>query len=503
MQEQTAEEVSERVLDLNLLDARQLEAVWSEFGTREVPASNFINLLVRRELLTNYQVERLRRGERAGFFYGDYKVLYLVGTGSFARVYRAVHRSTGKVVAVKVLRKRFCEVPGQKEQFLREGQMGTGLRHPNIVPIYEVHSEGRVYFLVMDFIEGHNLREFLKVRHKLAAAEATRLMAEVLAGLAYAFERGITHRDLKLSNVLVSSTGRAQLVDFGLAAVDDNLSDDALSNHPNPRTIDYAALERATGVRKDDPRSDIYFAGCIYYHMLTGQAPLYEKVDRLHRLSVSRFENIVPITQLDATLPASVTMVVKKAMELAPRRRYQAPAEMLADLAAVSRRLQVGGRAQADGEWQEQGAAGDSGDELFSEGASRTVMIVESNRSMQDLFRDRLKKYGYRVLVVSDPSRALDRLRAAPCPADCVVFSASQLGRASLEAYNKLSTIKSIKDLPALLLLDKGQGSWKDSALVADHRLAVMLPIKFREFRRALNKLLTQQAGQGTGDPPR
>lgn len=499
MEDQTAEQIAQRIFDLNLLDTRQLEAVWSEFGTRDVPAGEFLSLLLRRELLTNYQVERMRRGERTGFFYGDYKVLYLVGTGSFARVYRAVHKDTGKVVAVKVLRKRFSDNPVQKEQFLREGEMGTTLRHVNIVPIYEVHSDGRFYFLVMDFIEGRNLREFMKVRQKLEAAEATRLILEISLGLAYAFERGITHRDLKLSNVLISSKGRAQLVDFGLAAIADNITDDAISNHPNPRTIDYAALERTTGVRKDDPRSDIYFAGCIYYNMLTGQSPLCE-TDRLHRLSITRFEHIVPINKVEPDLPSTVLLVVKKAMELAPSRRYQTPAEIVSDLQKVSGRLTSPSGAHPAGDVTSAGMTGVDRDEPLSEGASRTVMIVESNPSMQDLFRDRLKKHGYRVLVISDPARALDRLGSKPCPADCVVFSARELGRASLEAYNKLGKLEATKDLPALLLLDRAQGKWKETAVLGSHRTTVMLPLKFREFRRALQRLFSQQAGRGNGD---
>ena len=105
--------------------------------------------LLGRGILTNYQFDRLARGEKAGFYYGDYKVLYLVGTGSFARVYRAVHRETEQVVALKVLRSRYSENPVQTEQFLREGSMGAKLRHPNIVPIYEVFSQRRLHFLVM------------------------------------------------------------------------------------------------------------------------------------------------------------------------------------------------------------------------------------------------------------------------------------------------------------------------------------------------------------------
>ena len=189
------------------------------------------------------------RGDRNGFFYGDYKVLYLIGTGTFARVYRAAHRHTGDIRAVKVLRRRFADNPIESERFLREGQMGATLRHPNIVPIYEVLSAGGTPFLVMDFIEGRNLREFIKIRKKFEPAEATRIVADVAAGLAYAFERGICHRDLKMSNVLVSSRGQSKLVDFGLAAAEGQEDDETA----NPRTIDYAGLERATGVRKDDP----------------------------------------------------------------------------------------------------------------------------------------------------------------------------------------------------------------------------------------------------------
>ena len=101
MVEKSAEEFARRAFDLNLLDERQLESVWSELGTRNVSSTELQRVLVRRGLLTNYQVDRLARGEKAGFFYGEYKVLYLVGTGSFARVYRAVQKDTGKVVAVK------------------------------------------------------------------------------------------------------------------------------------------------------------------------------------------------------------------------------------------------------------------------------------------------------------------------------------------------------------------------------------------------------------------
>ena len=486
MDEYTAEDLSQRIMQLNLLDARQLQAAWSQFSTRDVSPDEFLNRLVRRGLMTNYQVERLKRGEKTGFFYGDYKVLYLVGTGTFARVYRAVHNETEQIVAVKVLRKRFSDEPKEKDQFLHEGKVGTTLRHPNIVPIFEVHTFGRSHFLVMEFVEGQNLREFMKIRRKLSPLEATRIIADVSAGLAYAFQQGITHRDLKLSNVLLSSTGRAQLVDFGLAAIDDNLSDDAVAEHPNPRTIDYAALERSTGVRKGDPRSDVYFCGCMYYHLLTGEAALLETTDRIQRLNKSRFENARPVNDLEPDLPVYLTMVVNKAMEFRPERRYQTPAEMHSELKATIQRLNAAKTVEKTGAETPEGIT--PGDMM--EGISRSVMIVESNASLQDRFREGLKKLGYRVLVIRDPSRALERLNSSPCPVDCVVFSTRELGRASLDAYNQLLQLEHTRNLPAVLLLDQAQATWEKHAELTSHRVSLVMPIKFKQFRRALKDLI-------------
>src|SRR5690606_10889783 len=134
----------------------------------------------------------------------------------------------------------------------------------------------------------------------------------------YAFERGVTHRDLKLSNVLISSSGQAMLVDFGLASVASKGTEENDLDSPNLRTIDYAGLERATGVRKDDPRSDIYFAGCIFYNMLSGEPPLFETKDRVQRLSVTRFQDVVPIHRLMPNLPHHLVQIVNRAMDLNP-----------------------------------------------------------------------------------------------------------------------------------------------------------------------------------------
>lgn len=487
MSQPTAEQIGERARDLELVTERQLQEIWSGFGSRNVPLGDFLQLMVRREMLTNYQVDRLLKGERTGFFFGNYKVLYLVGTGTFARVYRAVHKETGQVVAVKVLRKRYSDSPSQSSQFVREGQVGCSLRHPNIVPIYEVISERRSHFLVMEFVEGRNLREFMKIRRKLDPIEATRMMIDVASGLQYAFERGMTHRDLKMSNVLISSLGQAKLVDFGLAAVDSSVSDEKLLDAGNPRTIDYAALERATGVRKDDTRSDIYFMGCMYYHMLTGVPPLAETHDRSHRLSKTRFQKITPIQEADPSVPNNATLVVNKAMMLDPERRYQTPGAMLTDLHAVSRRL----------------AEGDTGEEIqrdespavFSQEGQQSVMVVESNARMQNVFRDGFKRAGYRVLLTSDPQRALDRFQEDKPPADCVLLCAQELGESAVVAFNALAEDPKTALTPAILLLDDSQSQWKRGVKTAPHRVVLGMPITMKRLRDTLIALIPPGSG--------
>jgi len=483
----TAEKVAQRAFDLGLLDERQLRQVWAELGSRDATSDELLNVLLRREFLTNYQVERLMKGDRQGFFFGPYRVLYLVGAGSFARVYRAVHQQTGQVVALKVLRNRYSENPVQFGQFLREGQLGCTLRHPNIVPTYEVVSENKSHFLVMEFVEGWNLREFVKIRKQFDPPEAVRLMISITEGVKYAFERGLTHRDLKMNNVLISSLGVAKLVDFGLAALDDTLGDELASDLPNTRTVDYAALERVTGVRKDDTRSDIYFLGCIFYNMLTGQPPLSETRDRMHRLSKSRFLGVTPIKKVAPDLSPAVTIVVNKAMMLDPHRRYQTPAAMLADLNIAAERLRENSQ-QAGGVTKKASAASHKKQPAQPR---RSVMVVESNTSMQDIFREGFKRVGYRVLVISDPDRALARFRQDSTAADCLLVNAQQLGHRAVDVFNQLGETGSTDFIPIVLLLDEEQLDWVDEAFTNDHRVVLKMPITMKKVRSVMAKLLT------------
>src|SRR4029079_6022234 len=194
----TAEQLAQRALDVNVIDDAQLQGVWSALGTTTAPLGAFQQEVLRRGLLTQYQLERLMRAEsRTGFYYGDYKVLYCVGAGTFARVFRAVHRTNGKMYAVTVLRNSLSNPKGTHEKtgkslkiyielFRGEGEFGIKLKHPNIVEIHEVYSHGLTHYIVMDFVEGRNLREFYRAGRKFGYVEAAHITEGVMAGLNYA-----------------------------------------------------------------------------------------------------------------------------------------------------------------------------------------------------------------------------------------------------------------------------------------------------------------------------
>lgn len=486
----TPETFAQRVQQLGLAEQREIDLARAELGSGDITVDELVRSMLRNGLLTTLQLDKIMRGESTGFFFGEYKLLYLIGAGTFARVYRVSKGSSQEVFALKVLRKRFRDEVAQLDQFLREGRMGLRLRHPNIVSIIEVVPDVRNPFMVMEFVEGQTLRELVNIRKTLDAMTALRLLHDVAAGLAYAATLGISHRDMKMSNVLVSSDGKAKLVDFGLAALADRNNPDQIADCPNARAIDYAALERGTGVRKDDPRSDIYFAGCMLYHMLSGKSPLTETRDRMARLNVTRFSEVPPIHQIIKDIPPPAAQVVAKSMEFDPEKRIQSAALLQAEIKAAMERLASGKhqRISETGEYQ------DDGELPTNEGEGRTIMLVESKIELQNAIREPLKKRGYRVLVISDPQRALKRFDPnEDPPADCVVFSAHELGNQALDAFNKFATDEHTATIPAVLLVGQQQQFIVGRAKMDTHRRMLSMPLKVKQLRQMIRSLLASR----------
>lgn len=475
----TAEQLAHLVGELDLVAHAPLGDAVREFGRHDAPAEEFGTALVRREFITGYQLERLLRGERTGYFYGRAKVLYQIGAGSFARVFRAVHRDTGAILAVKVLRSRFATDAEKQAAFRHEGEMGRLLRHPNIVAIEDVGQEQGASYINMEFVEGQTLRELVRIRGAVDLPRALDIIQQMLAGLEYAHRRGVTHRDLKASNVIVSSAGQAKLVDFGLAGVDE-AGDKALGRMEKPRTIDYAALEKLTGMRDDGVRSDIYFAGTVAYLVLSGTPALAESRDRNVRGDPRRFAAVEPLAARAPHLPREVVEFVGRMMHLDPLERWQTAADARRALEQVAAR-------QADAAERPAAAAPTVAAAAATKGS---VMVVESMEKDQQSLRQFFTKLGYRVLVTESPQRALTRFSTTPPPADCLVISAQTLGVAAVEAFNALSADPFYAAVPAVLLTNPKQEAIAAQARVDDRRRVVRMPVSAADLSRLLGDLL-------------
>jgi len=463
----SGEQLLQRLLEVNLLDSNQLQEIRSQVSS--IPSAEDVQqYCLRQNWLTNWQLDRVLKDYRQGYYYGKYKVLYMCGAGTFARVYRCSSPDAGDNVALKLLRSRHSDNEQIIAQFMREGEIGQKLRHPNVVNVYDVVSERDAHWFAMEFVEGNTLREFLKIRKKLEPLEATRIMIDVLSGLTYAHKLGYSHRDIKLTNVLVSSLGTAKIADFGLAA-----------RQPGEvvRTVDYAGLEKATGAPKDDPRSDIFFLGCMLYHITTGTAPLTETKDRIARGAPSRFLNVAPPHQAPG-VPDPLLQILVRSMALNPTQRYQRPAEMLMELRRAAERL---------GNRETSIRVGSDTVE-----ASHSVMVVESNVEMQNALREGLKRSGFRVLVTIDPERALARLEENPKLVDCMIFSTPEIGRPALDAFNRLAEQDFSRNMRAILMLGEAHRKWEKAAQASEIRKILHMPLKLKELRAALASLIEQ-----------
>src|SRR5437588_223825 len=226
-----------------LVSEEQLIEAYEEVDPRGADPEPLLRFLERKGYLSPWQSQKLLKGDTDGYYLGGYRLLYKIRSGSFGRVYRAEDPRTGRVVAIKVLRRRWSEDPQRIELFEREGRVGLTLRHAGIVEILTVNHDvpSGQWYIVMEFVEGGNLRDILAIRKKLSPPEALKLLEDAARGLAHAYARGVTHRDVKLTNILISSQGTAKLVDFGLAKFYATISKE---EDKVERTVDYAGLER-------------------------------------------------------------------------------------------------------------------------------------------------------------------------------------------------------------------------------------------------------------------
>jgi eukaryotic-like serine/threonine-protein kinase len=460
-----------------LVTEPQLQEAWEDIGYRTNDAEVLLQTLERKGYLTPLQSAKVRKSEFGSATIGRYRLVYKIASGSFGRVYRAEEPQTGRVVAIKILRRRWSEDPHIIDLFEREGKLGLQLRHPNIVEVLDVGQDliSKQYYLVMEFVEGGNLRDILKIRKKLEPAEALSIMEDAVQGVAFAYSRGVTHRDMKLTNVLISSQQQVKLVDFGLAGIFVRKGLEMDGQEKVDRTVDYAGLEKATNVKAGDVRSDIYFLGCILFEMLTGRPPLQMARDARARSSAQRFSSVTPMSPEEVNAQPIVFQLVERMMSLDPKIRYQTPSQLLDAVKDARRETENPGTVK--------------GRPLFA----RTIFVVERDERLQDALRQKIKEMGHRVLISGDPSRALERF--AQQPYDVVIMDAGATGEEGRFTFDQImaEAFRAGVDCAGILIVNEDQKEWSERMDPAPNRVALVRPLSLKRVTEAINKVIDAQ----------
>ena len=296
--------------------------------------------LVKNDYLTRFQAERLLWGKTDGFHLGQYRILDELGRGGMGRVFKAMHQTMGRQVALKVLAPDLTKTDRAKELFRREVRAAAKLNHPNIVTAYDANQAGDRCFLAMEFVDGPNLSQLVKEKGRLGIEEACEYIRQAALGLAYAHGLGLVHRDVKPANLLVQKGSGGPLVkilDFGLAQVtmgeDATAESAATGTHSVLGTPDYISPEQARNHKAVDGRSDLYSLGCTFYYLLTGQVP-FPGGTALEKIVRHNAEAPAAVQSLRPEVPEPISVIVHKLLAKNPKWRHQSAAELAIDLGA-------------------------------------------------------------------------------------------------------------------------------------------------------------------------
>jgi serine/threonine protein kinase len=275
------------------------------------------------------------RGRRLAHF----DLIEPIGVGGMAAVIRATDTQLDRNVALKILPPEMASDPDNIRRFQQEARAAAKLDHENIARVYFFGEDQGLHFIAFEFVEGENLRLILERRGRLPVPEAVHYMLQIATGLAHAAERAVVHRDIKPSNIIIGPTGRAKLVDMGLARSLTPVGDVELTQSGvTLGTFDYISPEQALEPRSADVRSDIYSLGCTFYQMLTGQAPVPDgtAAKKLHH-----HQHINPIDprQLNPAIPDDLAAILSRMMAKDPRDRYQKPEHLVQHLLQLAQKL--------------------------------------------------------------------------------------------------------------------------------------------------------------------
>ena len=285
---------------------------------------------------------------------GNYRILDKIGAGGQGTVYKALDNKLGRTVVIKVLPAELTAKEANLKRFEREARLASALDHPNICTIFDLNTINGIHFIAMQYIDGRNVRDLVAGR-PLELQSALSITIQVTEALAAAHAQGIIHRDIKAGNVMVTSSGQAKVLDFGLAKLLDPDAARTSGIHHTELTevgvpygtATYAAPEQARGDRVDS-RADIFSTGVLLYEILTGLWPFRGKTAVDVRHAVLHDDTAPLIEARPGTTPPRLQQILNRALAKDPRDRYQKVVELRDDLKNLQREINMGAASQFD-----------------------------------------------------------------------------------------------------------------------------------------------------------
>ncbi len=259
---------------------------------------------------------------------GRYEIQEIIGVGGMAVVYKARDNQENRIVAIKILKEEFISNEEFLRRFKNESKAIAMLSHPNIVNVYDVSFGDLIQYIVMEYIEGITLKEYIEREGSLRWKDAVYFTLQILKGLQHAHDKGIVHRDVKPQNIMVLPDGTIKVTDFGIARF--ARSDQRTITDKAIGSVHYISPEQARGERTDE-KADIYSVGVMLYEMLTGKMPFQaESAVSVAIMQLQRDPQLP--TEINASIPLGLEQITMHAMQKTPERRYQSAGEMLCDL---------------------------------------------------------------------------------------------------------------------------------------------------------------------------
>ncbi|MBN1882394.1 MAG: serine/threonine protein kinase [Deltaproteobacteria bacterium] len=260
---------------------------------------------------------------------GNYELISELGEGGMGIVYKARQATLDRIVALKVLLPNLSRKDRFVQRFMREAKNAATLDHPNIVTIYEVGEDNGSYYFSMKYVEGEDLDQLVE-RGPLSVDDASAIVLQIAGGLAHAHERGVIHRDIKPANIILDTTGRAVITDFGIARAvwEERMTSTGMSMG----TVEYMSPEQFKGGDVDE-KSDIYALAATFYTLITGSSPFPGATTQ--EVMYKKFKEVpIPPTEINRSLPPWVDLVIARAMAEDPAGRYPTASDLARDIRA-------------------------------------------------------------------------------------------------------------------------------------------------------------------------